>query len=111
MRVFISGPMSLGDVAVNVRRAITAGQQLLDAGHAVFIPHLFHFHHLLYPRPIQQWYDHDLIWLGKCEAMIRLSGESHGADVEEEMAGQWGIPVYRSVEEFLAEMGSVVVAG
>lgn len=111
MRVFISGPYTLGDVALNVRRAITAGQRVLDAGHVPFVPHLFHFWHLLYPAPIQQWYDLDLIWLRQCEALIRVPGNSPGADVEEEQAKEWGIPVYGSVTEFLLAMSGTVAHG
>lgn len=101
MRVYIAGPYTLGDVAVNVRTAIEAGQRVLDAGHSPYIPHLTHFWHLLFPAPAQQWYDHDLIWLRQCEAMIRLPGESKGADQEEAQAEFLGIPVYRSVSAFL----------
>lgn len=37
----------------------------------------------------------------KCDALLRLPGESAGADLEAAQAGGLGIPVFRSVEELL----------
>lgn len=102
MRVYVAGPYTKGDVAVNVRNAILAGQELIEAGHAPFIPHLSHFQHLLVPGPYEQWIALDLVWLEVCEALIRLPGESDGADAEVRRATMLSLPVYASVEEFLS---------
>lgn len=101
MKVYIAGPYTTGDVAVNVRTAIAAGQQVLEAGHYPYIPHLTHFWHLLIPGPYEQWLKLDLEWLEACDALVRLLGESSGADHEMRRAKELGIPVYLSVEAFL----------
>jgi uncharacterized protein DUF4406 len=101
LRVYVAGPYTKGDVAVNVRAAILAGQELIEAGHAPFIPHLSHFQHLLAPGPYEQWIALDLVWLEVCEALIRLPGESVGTDAEVDRARKLGISVYPGVVEFL----------
>jgi len=104
-RVYVSGPYAKGDAAENVRRAILAADELLRAGHAPFCPHLSHFWHLLCPKPREAWLEYDLEWLRACDAVVRLPGESEGADAEVEAAREMGIPVYASVGEFLEAEG------
>ena len=101
MRVYIAGPYTEGDVAVNVANAIKAGTQVLDAGHTPFIPHLTHFWHMLFPHEYHTWIAYDNVWVMVCDALIRLPGESSGADGEVRLASQVHIPVFYSVEEFL----------
>ncbi len=102
MKVYVAGPYTNGDVAVNVRNAIQAGVQLLDAGHHPFIPHLSHFIHMQSPRPYEVWIALDNAFLPNCDALIRLPGKSSGADDEADLARELGITVYPSVKSFLA---------
>ena len=101
MKIYIAGPYTKGDVVVNVRNAILAGQALLEAGHSPYIPHLTHFWHFLIPGPWEQWIKHDKEWISVCDAFIRLEGESVGADLEVGVAHSLGIPVFTSIEEIL----------
>ena len=101
-RVYVAGPYTQGDPAVNVRNAIQAGDDLMTAGYAVFIPHLSHFQHLLFPGPYQDWIDHDNEWVPACDAVLRLPGDSPGADKEVELAEHLGLPVFGSVKELCA---------
>ena len=94
MRVYVAGPYSRGDVAENVRLAVLVADDLLDAGHAPYVPHLTHFWHLLKPREYEDWLRLDLLWLEQCEAVLRLPGESPGADREVARARELGLPVY-----------------
>lgn len=104
MRVYVAGPYTQGDVAANVRNAILAGDALLEAGHAPYIPHLSHFQHLLCPREYEVWMRLDFVWLRACEALVRLPGTSAGADREVAEARRLGLPVFFSMEEFLAHL-------
>ena len=97
--VFISGPYTIGDMAQNVRDAILAADTLAIAGFIPFIPHLNHFWHFLCPHDIYFWYQYDFAWLEKCDCLVRLAGESPGADREVIQAQKLGIPVYFSVAE------------
>lgn len=99
MFIYVAGPYTKGDVAENVRNAITVGNNLRALGHVPFVPHLTHFWHFLIPHDIDYWYQYDLQWLEKCDALFRFPGESKGADNEEAVARGLGLPVYTSYLE------------
>lgn len=100
LRVYIAGPYTQGDPLLNIRAAIQAGDVVLKSGHTPFIPHMNYTWHLLCPHEPSTWYQWDLEWLEMCDGLIRLPGESWGADREVEFAQGHGIPVY-TLEEFL----------
>ena len=100
-RIYIAGPYTKGDVAVNVRNAFDAANQLADFGFAPFVPHSTHFWHMLRPRPYQFWLDLDNQYLPFCEAVLRLPGQSDGADKEVHLATTLGIPVFHSIMEIV----------
>lgn len=91
--VYIAGPYSQGDVAVNVRKAIKVGMQFNDLGDYAIIPHLSHFLHLLDPREYNYWLKLDRIILPKCDTIYRIPGPSKGADKEMELAKKWGLKI------------------
>ena len=106
LRVYIAGPYTKGDVAVNVRNAILAGDRVLALGAVPFIPHLTHFWHLVAPKDYEQWMAIDFEWLKVCQVCWRIPGESAGADREVAHALQWGSPlVVYSEGELAALMG------
>jgi hypothetical protein len=102
-RVYVAGPYSGGDTAVNVRTAIIAANQLRDRRFAPFVPHLTHFWHLVCPRDYEDWLDLDNQFLPCCDCVLRLPGESSGADKEVELARSLGLPVYKSICDLLHE--------
>jgi hypothetical protein len=63
------------------------------AGYIAHVPHLCHFRHLFNPRSYEHWMKLDLAWLAKCDVLVRLPGESPGADREVVEANRLGIPV------------------
>ena len=100
MRVYIAGPYTKGDRSENMRRAMKAMDDLIAAGHEPFLPILTHFQDLCHPRPWEDRMRVDLAWLRCAEAVVRLPGESKGADIEcSAVAGT--IPIFFSVEAFL----------
>ena len=101
-RVYVAGPYTKRDTDANVRAAIEAGNDLLGHGFAPYIPHLTHFWHELYPHEHEEWLALDREWLLLCDAVVRLFGESKGADLECEWAREAGIPIYGSVAECVA---------
>lgn len=102
IRVYVSGPITQGDQFVNCRNAILAGQELLMLGLCPFIPHANVAWNMVCPNPYEIWMKWDLEWLRQCHALLRLHGSSHGADREERLARDLGIPVFYSVEELRA---------
>lgn len=99
MIVYISAPYTLGDTALNVSRAIIVADALADCGYVPYIPHLTHFWHMIRPRSYEYWLKYDIEWLDKCDVVLRLSGESKGADIEVSHALSKGIPVVLSINE------------
>ena len=102
MYVYIAGPYTGGDVGANMAAAMTAWHDLADQGHIPFCPHLSHFLHIHRQRPYEDWMEQGLAWLDCCDALLRLPGESSGADREEAYATKVGMPVYHSVAELVA---------
>lgn len=100
-RIYVAGPYTKGDVAVNVRKAYEAATHLADLGFAPFVPHATHFWHLLFPRPYEFWLELDRQYLPCCAAVLRLPGESLGADREVELAGTLEIPVFTEIESLV----------
>ena len=99
MKVYIAGPYKKGDVACNVHDAVVAAERVLSRGHIPYIPHLTHFWHMMYPHEIKFWYDYDLQWLSCCDCLLRIPGESRGADNEVNFALEHGIAVYYSLDD------------
>ncbi|HUV62896.1 MAG TPA: DUF4406 domain-containing protein [Sedimentisphaerales bacterium] len=100
MRVYIAGPYTKGDRSENVRNAMKAMDQLIAAGHEPFCPLLTHFQDLAFPRPWSDWMRIDLAWLPFAEAVVRLPGNSEGADTEVVEAERRGVPVFYGIQEF-----------
>ena len=99
MRVYIASPYTLGDVAVNVKRQIDAFNELMNKGYQPFAPLLAHFIHLVHPKSYEQWMSWDLEWLSQCDIVLRLEGESSGADREVQRAKELGIRVVYSIDQ------------
>lgn len=92
--VYVAGPYTQGNLDENIRRACTAGDFLWAYGCAPFVPHLFHLWELISPKPYDEWLELDFDMLERCDAMIRIVGDSPGADKEEEYCEVLGIPVF-----------------
>jgi len=97
--VYIASPYTKGDVAVNVRKSFEAADELAGLGYLPYPPLFTHFWHLIFPHPYEFWCEMDLEWILHCDCLLRLPGESSGADKEVEFAVKYNIPVYYSVSE------------
>lgn len=103
-RVYVSGPYSR-DPDRYVEEAITVADRLLRAGLAPLVPHLKHPWVIRYPHAYEDWIRVDLAWVQAADVVLRLPGESPGADREVAHARACGVPVMYSVEELLAWLG------
>lgn len=106
-KIYIAGPYSRGDVGRNVHNAIKTADELMSLGYAIYCPFLCHFQHLIFPRPYMQWLAHDLQWLPLCDAVLRLPGESSGANIEEERAKELNIPIFHSISELTNTIANI----
>lgn len=101
IRVYIASPYTLGDVAVNVKIQIDTADELMNYGFAPFVPLLAHFQHLIHARPYQDWVNVDLEWVKHCDCVLRLDGESNGADEEVRLANSIGKRVFYSINDLI----------
>lgn len=101
--VYIASPYSKGDCAVNIRNSILAAEELRSHGFLPFCPLLTHFWHFMSPHPYEYWTQMDLEWLHHMDCILRLPGESTGADNEVIEMQELGKPIFFSVEELLEE--------
>ena len=98
-KVYIASPYTLGDVAVNVKLQIDTASELIAAGFAVFWPLSSHFLHMAHPQDYPIWTQQDLEWVASCDVLLRIGGESKGADREVEYARELGKEVFCSVND------------
>ena len=103
-KVYIAGPYTKGDVAQNVAEAISLAHQLMTYGYAPYCSHLSHFMHFYSPRPYEDWINLDKEWLKVCDAVLRIPGESKGADIEVKLAEELGILVFYDLETLLGNL-------
>lgn len=106
-KVYIASPYTLGDVAANVKFQIDVADELMNFGFAPFAPLYSHFQHMVHPRPYKDWIKIDLEWVKACDCLLRLGGESKGADGEVKFASDLGIPVFYSIAELYASVKMV----
>ena len=98
--VYISGPYSKHMVE-GTRNAILAAEELREAGFLPFVPHLSLLWDLVCPSPYDEWITYDLAWLDKCDFLLRLPGDSPGADQEVAHAQKLGMPIFYSTKEVI----------
>lgn len=101
-RVYIAGPMSRGDRIANLAAALTAYRELVALGYSPMAPQLSYFIAEVIPQTHAEWLDIDIPWVSVADAVLRLPGESEGADEETEAANYFDVPVYHSLAELVA---------
>jgi nucleoside 2-deoxyribosyltransferase len=103
--VYVAGAYSAPDaerIQLNVDKAIDVGNRLIDHGLFPYVPHLSHYQHARKPRHYEDWMALDFAWVRRCDALLRLEGDSSGADREVAFANANGIPVFHAVSEVIA---------
>ena len=91
--IYIAGPYTSNPVE-NTKIAIREGDYCARLGWYPYIPHLSHFWDMEISHPWDFWMKLDEYWLRKCDAMLRIPGESKGADAEVAIAQQRGKVIY-----------------
>lgn len=98
-RIYLSGPITKGNRSHNFYQASEAQRLLMAAGYAVFNPMLSMMHPDVENIPYEQWMETDLTFIEVCDIVVRLRGESPGADREVKHAKRFGIPVFHWMTE------------
>ena len=106
VRVYIAGPYSTGYVVYNTRHAMRMWHTLWCHGYIPICPHWTMFQDMLTPMAYPDWLEYDWLMLETCHVVLRLKGESDGADTEVTHAKNHSIPVVYSLEQLLKEFPS-----
>jgi hypothetical protein len=97
--VYVAGPYAHPDPVANTHAAIRVADELNAAGLCTaFVPHVSMLWHY--------WYELDFAYLARCDALLRIPGESAGADAEVAFAEERGIPVFTRPAELAAWLES-----
>lgn len=101
--IYVSGPLTTGQLTVNVHEAIKVGKALIDRGYAVVVPHEKFLTEVLQPESYNYWMEYDFKIILCCDGVYRMPGASRGGDAEVAFAMECGIPVYFSFDTLFAE--------
>jgi Domain of unknown function (DUF4406) len=101
-KIYVAGPYSKGDKEKNVHEAIRVANALADLGFAPYVPHFTHYWDIRHNRPYEFWLELDNQFLPCCDAVLRIPGESSGADKEVVLAQKVGLPIFTNIDELVA---------
>lgn len=101
IKVFLSSAYTKGRMNNNLFEHFDMGNKLIDAGFAPFIPLLNHYMEIHKLRDDKTWLSIDLEWLAQSDAVLRIPGDSDGADGEVARAEELGIPVFYTLESLI----------
>ena len=92
--LYLAGPYTRPDPIINTNAGIRLATKLFERMlYVPHVPHLTLLWHMVTPRPIEYWYALDIQHLSVCEAIMRLPGDSSGADREMVFAKGAGLEV------------------
>ena len=108
-RIYVAGPYSadnVGDVLCNIGRGQKVCAELFFMGHAPFCPWHDRAYTIDNPDrdiPIEQFQAFSMAWLEVSDAVVLVQGweNSKGTLAEIERAHELGIPVFKSLNQFL----------
>lgn len=91
--VYIAGPLTKPDPIRTSRHAIAVHLELLELKIPSICPHLSTFAHFHTPKDYEQWLWLDFEHIKRCDLLLRLIGDSPGADREVVFARELGLPI------------------
>ena len=108
--VYVAGPITKGNTLLNIRNAMTVGTELITRGYVPYIPHNDFIQYMLDPKALdyETILDQDLAWVERCDALLRLPGDSPGADREVAHALKHGLAVAKHIDHLdqINELGT-----
>jgi hypothetical protein len=105
MYIYIAGPIAQGNSFLNCAKAIKLHGTLIKLGHYPYCPHLDFIAQMLDPdlEVEKHLLPLDFAWIKKCQALIRMPGDSPGSDLEVAEAKKLGLPIYYGFNEFMGK--------
>ena len=105
--IYIAGPISNGETVdredwmPNIVKACEVGAKIIELGHNPIVPHLAYYleEHSGVEFSYEDWMRVDFGLIRASDALLRMEGESRGADREVTYARQIGRQVFRGLDE------------
>jgi hypothetical protein len=103
IKIYMAGPLhGSGFTGHNIHKVVTCAEYLdhvlnrlaPDKDFLFIVPHLYEFWDMITPKVEEYWLAKDRLWMETADILVRLSGESPGADKEQGWATELGIPTY-----------------
>lgn len=94
--IYLACPMTTGGFTHNTRRCLEVADRLFIKGYSPIPPVLTWYWDVVSPKSHEDWLCYDFGIIGVCDGILRISGDSEGADMEMDFAARNGIPVYFS---------------
>ena len=108
LRVYISGPYS-SNPEENTKIACGYWQILWEMGYAPQCPHWSHIQTRVSDLPHSKWLEYDCSWISANDVVLRIPGESDGAEIEVAYANLIKVPVVHSLGELNEQFPAVEV--
>jgi hypothetical protein len=81
--LYVAGPYTRPDPVANTHAVCRVAMEIYERTEwCPVVPHLSLLWHAVTPRGERHWLDYDLHLMRRCDAVVRLPGESPGADAE-----------------------------
>lgn len=91
--VYVAGPIT-GDPFGCVRQSMYAWESLRAAGCVPICPQWSVIAEMVEPQDYERWLEYDFDLIRRSDALLRLDGDSPGADREVDFARTIGVPVF-----------------
>lgn len=101
IKIYIASPYSIGDKKSNVEKQEDVASILIDHEAVPIWPLCSNYINKRHPKPYETWMQQDFELLEMCDCLLRLDGESEGADREVNHALSCGIDCFFDLDELL----------
>lgn len=98
VKVYISGPITKGNRVHNLDQSLQVQKTLMELGYAPLNPMLTLLIPWAWDVPHDRWVECDCEWVEVADCVLRLPGESAGADQEVHLAASLGLPIFYSID-------------
>lgn len=108
--LYLAGPITKGDRLDNFTIPTRLWKLLMSKGVYSFVPQHSMLIEYLVGVSYEEWLNLDFQVIHRCDGLVRLKGESAGADREVRLALELGLPVYYQHDFELATFAGLVAS-
>lgn len=102
--IYLACPMTIGGFDFNTRKCLEIADRLMVKGYCPIPPVLSFLWGVYSPKSHEDWLQHDFSLIRVSDGVLRIKGDSEGADREMDFAVRHDVPVFLSEYELYSEM-------